>query len=317
MDKDKETKAPGADFFEGGFNFWKEFLSRAASLSDFSRMPFNDMVKGLMGTNADLFADYRTSGLSERVATALKFYSSLLNWWMELLFRQFSGPEKQTGEAGSPFPDGFLKTMESYTVSFARWADMFARFIQEAGAPADEAGDRMTRHIDALLRIYEDGLGRFIKMPSIGPSQYSLERGKEWIDSAIKYQMVLVEYYQNLLHPLLEVSAGILEKARAMMKQGPTEEMIEELYALLLEEGEKAYFRYFQSGPYLESMKMALNAHLEMQETGNAMMIEMLKGTPVVTRPDIEEVYRDLYLLKKKVREMEKKLSRLEGQEDR
>jgi polyhydroxyalkanoate synthesis regulator phasin len=308
------------DLFGGIFGnyqkMWDQMMSdQTSAMSRLNGIPLPDISKNFFDTYVRYFKDAGKGknpveeNIVERLSTGIKFYSSVLNWWVEIFKGQFSFPADMANPIVSG-PMNQLKLIEAYTNSFSQWADMFTRYMGDARSTgADETKDRITVHMEALLHMYEGGLGRLIKMPSVGPAQYTMERGKDWIDSSIKYQMVLFEYFQNLVQPILRVSADIIDGAKKIIEEDPSEDSVQKLYTMLVDEGEKAYDEFFRSETYLQSMKMTLDAYLDFDRTYNTMMVDMLKGTPIVTKPGLEEVYKEIYLLKKKVRELEKKLA--------
>jgi hypothetical protein len=203
-----------------------------------------------------------------------------------------------------------MKFLETYSSSFMQWVELYLKYLREAGKPDSiDIRSRINKHIDALIQIYEDGIGKFIKMPAVGPSRYAMEKGKNWLDSAIKYQIVLMDFFQNIVQPLIQVSSRILDAAKDTIEAEPTEESMQKLYFMLLDEGEKAYNQFFKSKQYLATMQMTMDAYLEFQSNYEKMIVEMLKGTPIVTKPDIEDVYRELHEHRKKIRELDKKIS--------
>ncbi len=309
------------DFFGGIFSNYQKMCDSmmsgpASSMSKLNGLPLPDISKDFFNTYLNYFKGTGSEGnpveenIMDRLSTGIRFYSSVLNWWVEIFKGQFNYPADLMANPMGSGPMNQIKLIESYTNSFSQWAEMFTRFLNDAQSTgAYETKDRIRMHMDALLQMYEGGLGRLIKIPSVGPAQYTMEKGKDWLDSSIKYQMVLFEYFQNLVQPILRVSADIIDGAKKIIEEDPSEESVQKLYTMLIEEGEKAYNEFFKSETYLHSMKMTLDAYLDFDRTYNTMMVDMLKGTPIVTKPGIEEVYKEIYLLKKKVRELEKKLA--------
>jgi len=292
------------------------FSAQNSSIPQFKAFTFPDMSKDFFNTYFSFFKGAKgpegssENDVIERLSTGLRFYSGLLSWWWEMYKNQYNSFSHPGGNPFTSFPQGQMKIVETYNSSFMQWVDMFSMYLRDMDNPGStEMKDRIKRHMDAMLQIYEDGPGKFIKIPSVGPARYTLERSQEWLDSTIKYQMILLEYIQNIIQPILRVSAGILESAKTIIEEDPSEESLKKLYTMLIEEGEKAYNELFKSEAYLHSLKTTLDANLDFNRTYETMMVEMLKGTPIVTKPGIEEVYREIYLLKKKVRLLEKKLS--------
>jgi len=51
-----------------------------------------------------------------------------------------------------------------------------------------------------------------------------------------------------------------------------------------------------------------LDSYLDFHNSHFAVVEEMLKSTPIITRTEIDDVYQELYNLKKRIKELEKLL---------
>jgi polyhydroxyalkanoate synthase subunit PhaE len=64
----------------------------------------------------------------------------------------------------------------------------------------------------------------------------------------------------------------------------------------------------FQSDPYVETMGKTLDALNQFLAARNAVLEDALKILPVSTHRDMDEINREIYQLKKRIRTLEKKL---------
>jgi polyhydroxyalkanoate synthesis regulator phasin len=63
----------------------------------------------------------------------------------------------------------------------------------------------------------------------------------------------------------------------------------------------------FQSGEYLDALHRTLNNLEDFLIARETAMFDFLQALPVVTQKDMDDLYKEFHLLKKRVRELEKK----------
>ena len=63
----------------------------------------------------------------------------------------------------------------------------------------------------------------------------------------------------------------------------------------------------FKSSQFIQTLAETMKATENFMEARQAVLQDLLKSLPVPTHKDMEDLYRELYLLKKKVKEFEMK----------
>ena len=64
----------------------------------------------------------------------------------------------------------------------------------------------------------------------------------------------------------------------------------------------------FQSPEYVQTMGKTLDAMSEFSAVKNDLMADMLNILPISTQKDMDDLYKEIYLLKKRIKALEKKL---------
>jgi polyhydroxyalkanoate synthesis regulator phasin len=68
------------------------------------------------------------------------------------------------------------------------------------------------------------------------------------------------------------------------------------------------YMTLFQSSQYIDTMAKTLDAMNQFLAARDAVLEDVLKLLPVSTHRDMDEINREIYQLKKRIRTLEKKL---------
>lgn len=249
---------------------------------------------------------------------------AFVNNWVEIqksFFTNLLGMALPPGlGAGGDFGAVFGKMLESYRDSFGGLLsffsadakpvmDDFLRLLDTSssvlGGNLDSAGVKAFH--ESWHRAYEDVFGKFLKVPSVGPMRELVEKLKQDVDSFLSYAGAIAEFYVNMYEPGIDALEDVGKKGADILGGGSPEE-IRQFYGFLIETLEKRFFELFKSPAFGETLKSVLSASLEFRRRHFDMMEELLKETPVVTRTEADEIHEQVYKLKKRVRELEKKL---------
>jgi len=101
----------------------------------------------------------------------------------------------------------------------------------------------------------------------------------------------------------------IQEKLASLSEEGNAPENFQEYYRLWLKTLEGHYMTLFKSAEFTQTLAETVKATENFMEARQAVLQDLLKFLPVPTHKDMEDLYQELYLLKKKVNELEMKLT--------
>ena len=94
--------------------------------------------------------------------------------------------------------------------------------------------------------------------------------------------------------------------ARASAKATVLPESSNDYYKLYIKNLEGHYLSLFKSPDYVKAMGATLDALEEFVEARNAVAQDMLKAVSMPTQNDLDELYKEMYQLKKRVKILEK-----------
>ncbi|MEW6027618.1 MAG: poly(R)-hydroxyalkanoic acid synthase subunit PhaE [Planctomycetota bacterium] len=244
---------------------------------------------------------------------------NLLNMWMESqkeVFGKLFGLPIPSAENMGDFTESVKKSLENFTQFYDQ---NYKPFVENWQKLSGQMGDllkgkqdpaKYKELYDSWMQGYESALGKFLKMPMVGPSRQVLEKIHKSIDSFMKYCGATVDFNMVLYSPSKETIEELSAKAQTILKGEVTQEKYKQFYELLVKTFEDRFYQLFKTPAFGQAIKTTLDSYLDFRNNHFAVVEEMLKSTPVITRTEIDDVYQELYDLKKRIKELEKLLSK-------
>lgn len=155
--------------------------------------------------------------------------------------------------------------------------------------------------------LYENDFRRLLNMPHLRLTCLTQERLNQATDKFNQFQAAMSEFISMLYLPVkksLRAMAGVGGMGR---QEKPTEDF-KEYYRGWLKILEGHYMTLFQSSEYGRTMVHTLTALQDFTVAKDALMAEAMAALSLPSRRDLDDLYREMYLLKKSLKEMAKKL---------
>lgn len=167
--------------------------------------------------------------------------------------------------------------------------------------------------LEAMTGFHEKGIRPLLNMPQVGLTRVFQEKINRFLDNLNSFQAALSEF-QLLLSGPMEKSfitmKGELEKLR---EKGDFTEDSKAFYGMWIKVLEKHYMTLFKSAEYSQALSRLMNETASFRLSGNDVLIELCELLPIPTNKDMDEVYRELYTLKKQAGETAKKIRKMES----
>ena len=164
----------------------------------------------------------------------------------------------------------------------------------------------------ALTEIYEKELRQYLKIPPLGLTRFYQERFNELLDKHNLFETTLAEFLSILYLPMEKSFRVLQEKLQEMAEEGHLPSDTRESYGMWLKILEGHYMSLFKSKEYTDALHRTLNKLEDFIIAKNDTMRDFLQLMPVVTHRDMDDLYKEFHLLKKRVRELEKKINVLQ-----
>jgi hypothetical protein len=254
--------------------------------------------------------------------TALSTQSALQNRFTQQLdtnlnlLKSFSKmmkqPESESAAANAinALPEIFLKIAKS---GFDAALQIQNHLLEKAGKIGKRTEAYNFENLDqdvfkAFREVYENEIQQYFKIPPLGLTRFYQERFNEMLNEHNIFETTLAEFLSILYLPMEKSFKVFQEKLQQMAEEGNIPTGTKENYAMWLKILEGHYMNLFKSPDYTEALHRTLK-HLEhFIIVKNETMQDFLQMLPVVTNKEIDDLYREFHLLKKRVNKLEKLL---------
>jgi class III poly(R)-hydroxyalkanoic acid synthase PhaE subunit len=211
-------------------------------------------------------------------------------------------------------PDIMLKLagsgMESFISFYKQWSKRFDR-MQNTGKPFDFS-DIDTDFLNRWTHVYETEMQKFFNLPQIGLTRLYQERASQVLDRYNLFQSAAAELI-HLLGVPFEKSFQVLQTTISQeAESGKLKEDARHYYNMWIKILEGHYMTLFKSSEYAHAMHKALKTLNDYIAARREVVVDTLKFLHVPTNQDMDDLYHEIYLLKKRLRTIEKSMGEQE-----
>jgi class III poly(R)-hydroxyalkanoic acid synthase PhaE subunit len=187
-----------------------------------------------------------------------------------------------------------------------RWVDR----MQKLGASAEaySFSDLDQEFLNRWTDIYKKEFRQFLNIPQLGLTKFYQEKINQSLDKYNLFQAAMVEFLHLLSAPMDKSYSVMQEKLAEMTQAGKLPEDFKPYYQMWIKILEGHYMTLFQSNQYTETMAKTLDALNQFLAARNDVLEDAFKLLPICTYRDMDEINREIYQLKKRIRTLEKKL---------
>ena len=229
-------------------------------------------------------------------------------------FRAMTGvmatPESMTAllKGSGTMPEVLLKLSLN---SFDSFFEMQQKTIERLGRLGETAEAYTFEDIDetifrAWTDIYEKEFKQFFQIPQLGLMRNYQEKVNLVADRYNLFQSTLSEFLCLLGLPFNRTLQVMQEKLTEMAEGDGLPEETKEYYNLWVKVLEGHYMTLFQTPEYTETLARTINALADFSAARNAALEDLLDTLPVAKQSEMDDMARELYELKKRVRTLEK-----------
>ncbi len=131
---------------------------------------------------------------------------------------------------------------------------------------------------------------------------------REVCDKFITFQGKMALFLSSLCPPVEKSFKGAQEKLEKIIQEGKSSPDPKETYQLWIKILEETYLTFLRSPEYSQLMNGALYALAELLAAQRKFSQTFLQLNSIVTSGEMDEVSKDFYLLKKRIKKIEKEL---------
>ncbi len=178
--------------------------------------------------------------------------------------------------------------------------------LDPEGCPAEACGfENLDQEIFKICtEFYENDFRELLSMPQMTRlSQAGVNRA---MNKFGQFQAAMAEFIYLLFLPLKK---SLRDMEGVLQEEGPPPEDFKDYYRRWLRVLEGHYMTLFKSPECTRTMSHTLNALEDFNQAKEEILSEALAALPIPTRRDLDGLYRELYLLKKQVKSLSRKLA--------
>jgi polyhydroxyalkanoate synthase subunit PhaE len=167
-----------------------------------------------------------------------------------------------------------------------------------------------------LTDIYEKEFRQFLNVPQLGLTRVYQERMARLTDRFNVFQTTMAEFLSLLYLPVEKSTKVMQEKLAAMVDDRKLPESSKAFYNLWVKTLEGHYMNLFKSPEYNETLGKTLSSFSDFVAARQQLLQDMIQFLPIPTQKDMDELYKEIYYLKKRVRELERSAQKNSGKKD-
>lgn len=300
-----------------GFNNWMNMLSTLQQQMN-NTMSNNDMKEAMNGlsNNAEAFMKFfqmwmpMMKSMQENTFTPEMFKNmmnpSMLKDFMDNMFKFAPESAKSAWENN-------MKQMQEYMGqnmdSAKNWYDQ-SRSAMQHMMPANQNQwfEMAHSNYNTLVNSLQNAAAPLAKL-SNGPAKEAAESMNTIMDKMAQYNLKNAEMQYHTYVTGMKAMENFAEEVYAEMRKGGEMKGMNSLYNHFLNVLDKNFVALFESDDYsklqAEVTSLAWSTKKEMEKQ----MEKMMMNIPVVPRSEMDELYKTVYELNKKVKQLEKKLA--------
>jgi class III poly(R)-hydroxyalkanoic acid synthase PhaE subunit len=185
-----------------------------------------------------------------------------------------------------------------------KWLDAASRVGETAEAYKFDGIDESIFKV--WSEIYEKEFSQFFNVPQLGLTRSYQEKMNRCVDLHNRYQTAVAEFLRFLSLPLARSFAAMQEKIGELAENGELPDDPKALYHMWIKVLEGHYMTLYQSQEYHQMLGETLKALSSFSKAKREVMEDVLSVLPVPCQSEIDDMAREIYELKKTVRELKK-----------
>jgi class III poly(R)-hydroxyalkanoic acid synthase PhaE subunit len=165
---------------------------------------------------------------------------------------------------------------------------------------------------DLWLKTYESTYGRLLEMPALGPTREKSEKLMKDFSIAVNLYTTWMDSNINFQSVFMEAMRRVREKTASEMEGEISPEKYKDFYKIWIETYSETFKEFLKSGHFAKDTGKFMSHFMEFQKYNREMLEEnYLKPMNLPTKAEIDEINKELYSLKKTVKELTRQVNEL------
>lgn len=270
---------------------------------------WESMLRNWPATAAEATGDKTEAGTGRSQGRTHESLESVLKTWQTIsAVANDPGAMEVFSNLGHAVPNVLLKIVQSsWQAAFElqqQWIEKTGRIGQKTQAYSFENLEEETFKV--WTDIYEKEFKQYFNMPQLGLTRVYQEKFSQSLDKINRFQATLNEFLFVFYLPMEKSFRVLQDEVSRMAQEGKLAEDANTYYKMWIKILEGHYMTLYKSPEYNEIMRKTLDDLAEVLSARESITQDLLKFMSVPNQSDLDELYKEIYLLKKKIRKLEK-----------
>jgi class III poly(R)-hydroxyalkanoic acid synthase PhaE subunit len=191
------------------------------------------------------------------------------------------------------------------------WADAAMQNLQSFPQLAEGHPEAMMKMFHTLFNAFDSTVGRSFHVPAVGKDREKLELMSNCIDDMSVFAAKNAEYQHVMFLTALDAMEKVMAEMAQKVEGGEDIDSFDWFLDLWIDVNEKTYYALFQTEEFSQLKGELLEAGLNARKHYFKLMEMHLFDLPIALRSEMDDLYKTIYELRKKVKKME---SQMKGQ---
>ena len=257
-------------------------------------------------TTADGAGDDSATGETRRSQES--FQTVFKSWQTLSSVAADPGAMEAFSNLGRTMPDILVQMVQASWKGYfhlqQQWIEKIGRIGQSTPAFSFDNLDKEV--VKAWTEIYEKEFRQFFNIPQLGLTRSYQEKFGQALDKHNRFQSQYAEFMHLIMLPVEKSFTVLQQQISEMAHEGKMPENSNDYYKLFIKILEGHYMALFKSPDYVAAMNKTLDALEDFVATRNSIAQDFLKAMSMPTQTDLDELYKEMYQLKKRIKILEK-----------
>lgn len=224
---------------------------------------------------------------------------------VDKLFNFDADSQAQLQKQMAQFTDQFASNSDHFGKP---WADATLQNLQSVPQFAEGHPEALMKMFHTLFNAFESTAGRSFHIPAVGKDREKLELMSRCIDDMSVYSAKNAEYQNMMYLTGLEAMEKVAAELAQKVEAGEEIDRFDAFLDLWVGVNEKTYYTLFQTEDFSRIKGELLEAGLNTRKHYFKLMEMHLFNLPIALRSEMDDLYKTLYELRKKVKKMESQM---------
>ncbi|MGB3211020.1 MAG: poly(R)-hydroxyalkanoic acid synthase subunit PhaE [Desulforhopalus sp.] len=272
--------------------------------------------EGFSGIGLNFDFDTGNDGADENKYKTYKTWEASVNNFNSIV-KIMMAPENQENVSKGilAFTEGLAEAAGESLENFAEFQGQIVKSFTKVGEQTKAYNfDNLDRTaFESFRDLYKTEFQKYLHIPKIGLPREFHEQLSQLTDKSNIFSSYLVELFYLFTLPFEKTNRVMQQKVKQMLENGEFAEDSKQVYSEWIKILEGHFMELLKSREYTEVLNNTITSFAAYKSVKSDVIDVFLKELQIPTTRDMDEVYKDLYQMKKKIRALSRQVEELQN----